>query len=107
MYVNVQLVHLGRGVREMVFQNEDGGHTVFIDDQLAPEAMRAAYRHAMHHIEEDDFGKHGNVGDIEREAHAAAGSGSGEDPAVAARDARHDRGQIKNPAGVSCRESNK
>lgn len=70
MYVNVRLIHLGKGVREMVFENEDGGHTVFIDDQLAPEAMRAAYRHAMRHIEEDDFGKHGNVGRIEAEAHA-------------------------------------
>ena len=68
MYINVQLIHLGRGVREMVFENEDGGHTVFIDDQLAPEAMRDAYRHAMRHIEEDDFGRHGDVQEIESNA---------------------------------------
>lgn len=68
MYINVQLIHLGRGVREMVFENEDGGHTVFIDDQLAPEAMRAAYLHAMRHIEEDDFGRHGDVQEIEARA---------------------------------------
>lgn len=97
MYINVQLIHLGRGVREMVFENEDGGHTVFIDDQLAPAAREAAYRHAMHHIEEDDFGKHGDVGDIERAAHTDAGSGAGADPEAVPGDARHDRGQIKNP----------
>ncbi len=68
MYINIQLIHLGKGVREMVFENEDGGHTVFIDDQLAPEAMRAAYRHALRHIEEDDFGRHGDVQEIETRA---------------------------------------
>ena len=64
MYVNVQLIHLGK-VHEVVVQNEDGGHTVFIDDQLAPEAMRDAYRHAMRHIENDDFASHGSVQKIE------------------------------------------
>lgn len=68
MYINVQLIHLGRGVREMVFENEDGGHTVFIDDQLAPEAQRKAFLHAMRHIEEDDFGRHGSVQEIETRA---------------------------------------
>lgn len=70
MYVNIQLMHLGK-VREVVVQNADGGHTVFIDDQLSEEARKAAYTHAMRHIEEDDFGKHGDVGRIEREAHGA------------------------------------
>ena len=68
MYVNVRLIHLGKGVREMVFENEDGGHTVFIEEQLAPEARKAAYRHAMRHIEEDDFGRHGDVQEIETRA---------------------------------------
>lgn len=68
MYVNVIVIHLGRGVREMVFENEDGGHTVFIDDQLTPEAQRKAFLHAMRHIEEDDFGRHGDVQEIETRA---------------------------------------
>lgn len=70
MYVNVQLLHLGN-VREVVVENEDGGYTIFINDQLSDQAQKAAYRHAMRHIEHDDFGKYGDVGRIEREAHAA------------------------------------
>lgn len=72
MYVNVQLLHLGN-VREVVVENEDGGHTIFIDDRLSGDAQKKAYRHALRHIEEDDFGKHGDVGEIEREAHSDAG----------------------------------
>lgn len=71
MYINLQLIRLGK-VREVVVENEDGGHTVFIDDQLSAEARKKAYRHAMKHIEGDDFGKHGDVGTIEREAHGAS-----------------------------------
>ncbi len=74
MYVNIQLMHLGK-VREVVVENEDGGHTVFIDDRLSEEGRRKAYTHAMKHIKEDDFGKHGDVGAIEREAHKNAPEG--------------------------------
>ncbi|MBR3278216.1 MAG: hypothetical protein IKG01_04790 [Lachnospiraceae bacterium] len=68
MYVNVQLIHLGRGINEVVVQNEDGGHTVFIDEQLSDQGRKNAYRHAMRHIEEDDFGRHGDVQEIETRA---------------------------------------
>lgn len=68
MYINVHLIRLGN-VREVVVENEDGGHSVFIDDQLSPEGRKDALRHALRHIERDDFGKHGNVGTIENEAH--------------------------------------
>ena len=68
MYVNVQLTRLGR-VHEVVVVNEDGGHTIFINEQLSDQEQRAAYQHAMRHIERDDFGKYGDVGSIEREAH--------------------------------------
>ena len=69
MYINVKLVHLGRGVNEVVVANEDGGHTVFIEEQLSEAARHEAFVHAMKHIEGDDFGKHGNVGEIEQRAH--------------------------------------
>ncbi len=72
MYINVKLIHLGKGVREVVVENEDGGHTVFIEDQLSGSAQRDAYRHALKHIRENDFGKFGDVGDIERETHESA-----------------------------------
>ena len=68
MYVNVQLIHLGRGINEVVVQNEDGGHTVFIDEQLSDQGRKSAYRHALRHIEEDDFGRHGDVQEIETRA---------------------------------------
>lgn len=42
-------------VNEVVVENEDGGYTVFIDDRLSDEGKRNAYRHALRHIEADDF----------------------------------------------------
>lgn len=68
MYINLQLMHLG-AVNEVVVENEDGGYTVFIDDRLSDEGKRDAYRHALRHIEADDFVKHGDVDQIELEAH--------------------------------------
>jgi len=68
LYINIQLMHLGP-VNEVVVENEDGGYTVFIDDRLSDEGKRNAYRHALRHIEADDFSKHGDVGKIERDAH--------------------------------------
>lgn len=73
MYVNIQLMHLGK-VREVVVENEDGGHTVFIDDRLSEEGRREAYTHAMRHINGDDFSKY-DVGMIEKEAHKNAPEG--------------------------------
>lgn len=67
MYVNVQLIKLG--VREVVVENADGGHTVFIDDRLSRDAQVDAFEHAMRHINEGDFAEHGDVGEIERRAH--------------------------------------
>ena len=91
MYVNIQLIRLGR-VNEVVVENEDGGHTVFIDDQLSQEARLKAYRHAMRHIEDDDFGKHGDAGRIEREAHCPPGERKGKTAETVPRNSRR-----KNP----------
>lgn len=68
MYVNIQMMNLG-AVNEVVVENEDGGYTVFIDDQLSDEGKKKAYRHALRHIEADDFAKHGDADQIERETH--------------------------------------
>ena len=68
MDVNIQLMHLGP-VNEVVVENEDGGYTVFIDDRLSDEGKKKAYRHALRHIEADDFAKHGDADQIERETH--------------------------------------
>lgn len=68
MYVNVQLIHLGRGINEVVVQNEDGGHTVLLNARLTREAQLLAYDHAVKHIEHDDFRKD-DVQRIEAEGH--------------------------------------
>ena len=75
MYVNVQLLHLGT-VREVVVQNEDGGHTVFINDRLSDRGRKEAFEHALEHIREDDFGKHGSATEIEAERHKKPGAGT-------------------------------
>ena len=74
MYVNVKLIHLG--VREVVVENADGGHTVFIDDRLSRDEQVNAFEHAMRHINEGDFDKHGNVNEIEAKRHKKPGAGT-------------------------------
>lgn len=55
------------GVNEMVTPC-DGGYTVYIDSRLSHEKMLEAYKHAVEHIENDDFDKI-CVQEIEDEAH--------------------------------------
>ena len=74
MYVNVQLIRLG--VREVVVENADGGHTVFIDDRLSRDEQVNAFEHAMRHINEGDFEEHGNVNEIEAKRHKKPGAGT-------------------------------
>ena len=44
------------------------GYTIYINDKLSPEGRREAYRHALHHIVNNDFEKT-DVNKIEVEAH--------------------------------------
>lgn len=60
-------VKLPPGVNEMVTPC-DGGYTVYIDSRLSHEKVLEAYKHAVEHIENDDFGKI-CVQEIEEEAH--------------------------------------
>lgn len=55
------------GVNEMVTPC-DGGYTVYIDSRLSHEKVLEAYKHAVEHIENDDFDKI-CVQEIEEEAH--------------------------------------
>ncbi len=41
----------------MVVPNEDGSYTIFINAALNYESQQAALKHAMSHIENDDFYK--------------------------------------------------
>lgn len=55
-------------VREAVTPNPDGSYTVFLNAKITCEAQRAAYKHALRHIEGNDFEKD-DVERIECEAH--------------------------------------
>jgi len=72
--VFVHIVDLSGKVTEAVTENEDGTYTIFIDAQLAPEAQRARYEHAMRHIRSNDFEK-SDVQTIEAAAHKALEEG--------------------------------
>lgn len=54
---------------EMVTENEDGSYTIMINTRLSYDGQLNAYRHAMKHIENDDFQKN-DVQHIEASAHA-------------------------------------
>lgn len=62
------MMNMPGSVRECVTPNSDGSYTIFINDTLSPEARIKAYRHAMGHIEGNDFEK-ADADEIERTAH--------------------------------------
>lgn len=59
----------GISVNEAVTENEDGSYSIFINDGLSPDGKKAAYLHAMKHIERNDFDM-GDVQSIEFYAHS-------------------------------------
>lgn len=59
-------------VHEAVTPNADGTHTVIINDQITEEQARKAYRHALHHIEADDFGSGASAQMLEKRAEGVA-----------------------------------
>ena len=61
------LAPLPSGVREIVAPCADG-YTVYLDESLTLEGQMEAYRHALYHIEHEDFSKD-NIQSIELEAH--------------------------------------
>ena len=54
--IYVYLVDLPQGINEAVLKGADG-YTVYISARLDDERARAAYRHALRHIENGDFDK--------------------------------------------------
>ena len=53
---------------EAITENEDGSHTIFINNNLSMAKRLKAIQHAMEHIEENDFEKE-DVQEIEYERH--------------------------------------
>ena len=62
------LTALPDGINEMVCPCADGNYTIYINDRMDPEHRQQAYRHALRHIERNDFEKD-NVQEIEEAAH--------------------------------------
>ena len=54
--------------REMITENPDGSYTIFINARLSTAAQLSAYRHALSHINGNDFEKT-DVQQIEAMAH--------------------------------------
>lgn len=63
----VYTVKLPPSINEMVCPCADG-YTVYISEDLSLDEQRAAYMHALGHIEDDDWNKD-DVDEIESEAH--------------------------------------
>lgn len=57
------------GVDECVHPNEDGTHTVFLNENLTEDARVRAYIHALDHISREDFYREDDVQVIEYIAH--------------------------------------
>lgn len=63
----VYLEPLPDGITEMVTPCFDG-YTVYLDPRQSYESMKDSYKHAISHIQNDDFDKM-DVQDIEKKSH--------------------------------------
>ena len=69
---NTTVYRVPLDVNEVVLRNaEDDGHTIYINESLTDEEARAAFDHAVGHIQRNDFEKT-DVQEIEAAAHAPA-----------------------------------
>lgn len=66
--VNVFLIDFQAPGKEMVVSNEDGSYTVLINARLSQDERLNAYRHALGHINGEDFEKP-DIQSIELQAH--------------------------------------
>ena len=66
-YVYTYVVDLPTGINEAVMKCADG-YTIYISAALSMEGRARAYRHAMKHINSDDWNKF-DVNQIEVDAH--------------------------------------
>jgi hypothetical protein len=56
--IGVYFLNMDTAVEEEVHPNEDGSFTIFINARLSNDRQMFAYRHALEHIMNDDFGKY-------------------------------------------------
>lgn len=66
--VNTILMDMDVLIPEHIVRNSDDSYSIFINARLSHDRQLDAYKHALKHIENDDFEKQ-NVDKIELEAH--------------------------------------
>ncbi len=67
--VNVQVIDFPTTkAAELVTENADGSYTILINARLSTDTQREAYKHAIRHIRNNDFGGHA-ANAIEAAAH--------------------------------------
>lgn len=66
--VNCQIINFPNCGNEMVVENEDGSYTILINAKLSHSGRIKAYKHAMNHINNNDFQKE-SVQKIESHSH--------------------------------------
>ena len=65
--IYVYFEHLPDGINEVI-RPCLGGYTIYLDPRQSFENMRDSYKHALSHIEQNDFERE-DVQEIEKQAH--------------------------------------
>lgn len=65
--IYVYFEHLPDGINEVI-RPCLGGYTIYLDPRQSFESMRDSYKHALSHIEQNDFERE-DVQEIEKQAH--------------------------------------
>lgn len=68
MDINTQLIDMDVLIGEQVIKNVDDSYTILLNSRLSHERQLECYRHAINHIQSNDFEKT-NSNIIELEAH--------------------------------------
>lgn len=68
MSINIVLIDMDTCIKEQIIKNSDDSYTIFLNAKMNIEQQQKSYKHALHHIKNDDFKKN-DVNKIENIAH--------------------------------------
>lgn len=68
-YINIQFLMLPAKMDGFTIKNPDGGYTIFINVGLSDAGQKAAYRHEMSHIDNQDYDHIHDVNFLEKIRH--------------------------------------
>lgn len=66
--INVILIDMDTYIKEQIIKNADDSYTIFLNAKMNVEQQKRSYKHALYHIENDDFNRN-DVNAIENNAH--------------------------------------